>query len=843
MLCGLIVAILTIGCNNVLLKKENNFSVSFVTPVIDGTSSRVSRSVTGVDWNITAWLELQDGSTLQTKETRAASGVQVSLPFEPVEVGTELKVKVELLGIANGIKYADESDWIVVKAEDNPIDLTPSLVPDTTAPLGSQTNPVTTWADLVTIVSDSTTTNAIYIAGTPDSSGLYTMKATSSIEITGTTEIIPLKDLTIERTSNFTNKFFDVKTEGDLTLGDGSNTITLDGKGLYASEPLVDTSGNLTLNKVELKNGNNTSDTSTGGIFIYSGNTTLNNVSFSGNTSSQAGAADIWLYQSRIQSSLIIGQNFAATEIYFSGSSTSYPRITLTAESSITASANKPSITVGVTSNSTPEGIITKNGFTGNIADFFTLANEGYILDESGSVVAAPIEITDETSLIEAIAQAQSGDILTIAQEITITNTITINKEIVLDGSSSGKLLRSTEPITNPMFDVNNSGNLTLQNITLDGQNSDEGQENPFIFNEGTLTLQSSILQNNIMYDLNGYKEISLNGGAIYSTGTLNILDSTITNIKMNATDNATVSIAGGNITISNSTIACASSATNSAPYGSLGLASGVQYRFNNSDTFKTVSTFTRENVDITPNTISLQSTGSATTGGISTQEQLVQAIANASADDTITISNTITITETLVIDKNIKIEGNGNISLLRATSGTITGPMIEVRMGVTLDLSSITLDGQWIDSTPEVKNNPLIYVNSGTLMLYEVELKNNYMKTSLGAYEDKNGASVTLNSAAAIYALDSYLLIMDCNFTHFSANSSEGGVINIEATTSGLASIDISGSTVESCTGTTTNALQLGSNDTVFGYITYSINNTMDGLTRQIESITPDSP
>ena len=187
LLCGLIVAILTIGCNNVLLKKENNFSVSFVTPVIDGTSSRVSRSVTGVDWNITAWLELQDGSTLQTQETRAASGVPVSLPFEPVEVGTELKVKVELLGIANGIKYADESDWIVVKAEDNPIDLTPSLVPDTTAPLGSQTNPVTTWADLVTIVSDSTTTDAIYIAGTPDASGLYTMEATSSITISSNT--------------------------------------------------------------------------------------------------------------------------------------------------------------------------------------------------------------------------------------------------------------------------------------------------------------------------------------------------------------------------------------------------------------------------------------------------------------------------------------------------------------------------------------------------------------------------------------------------------------------------------------------------------------------------------
>lgn len=231
-----------------------------------------------------------------------------------------------------------------------------------------------------------------------------------------------------------------------------------------------------------------------------------------------------------------------------------------------------------------------------------------------------------------------------------------------------------------------------------------------------------------------------------------------------------------------------------------------------------------------------------APSDGISTQEQLVQAIANASADDTITISNNITITETLVIDKNITIEGNGDISLLRANTGTITGPMIEVKMGFELDLSNITLDGQWNNSFTDGENNPLIYLNTGTLRLTNVELKNNHM-VYWGQYTDKHNQKIHLNAAAAIYALDSQLIIMDSTFTNFSANADAnvgGGVININGTAG--SGITIMNSTIEACEGENNRALQMGSDDTAFGYITYSINDTEDGLTRQITSITPNS-
>lgn len=228
--------------------------------------------------------------------------------------------------------------------------------------------------------------------------------------------------------------------------------------------------------------------------------------------------------------------------------------------------------------------------------------------------------------------------------------------------------------------------------------------------------------------------------------------------------------------------------------------------------------------------------TAATTAGGISTQEQLVQAIANASAEDTITISNTITITETLVIDKNITITGTENSSLNRAT-GTVTGPMIEVKMGVTLDLSYITLNGQM---NTDGENNPLIYINTGKLMLTGVTLQNNHM-VYYGAYKDKGGQSVFLYAAAAIYALDSDLTIMDSSFTNFSDNDGQGGVINIESTSSG-SNLFISNSTVEASLKQSNRALQMGSDNTKFGYITYSINDTEDGLTRQITSITPNS-
>ena len=169
-------------------------------------------------------------------------------------------------------------------------------------------------------------------------------------------------------------------------------------------------------------------------------------------------------------------------------------------------------------------------------------------------------EITDENSLLNAINQAQDGEVVTITQEITVTNTIAINKNIVIQATGLGKLLRSNEgTVTGPMFDVSSSGNLTLQNITLDGQYGDDfygGENNPFLINLGITTLKNVTMQNIFMYQGAVYNSIKLNCGTIYSAGELSIVDSTIEEkITMNASDATNIFIASGSVSISNSTI------------------------------------------------------------------------------------------------------------------------------------------------------------------------------------------------------------------------------------------------------------------------------------------------
>ena len=169
-------------------------------------------------------------------------------------------------------------------------------------------------------------------------------------------------------------------------------------------------------------------------------------------------------------------------------------------------------------------------------------------------------EITDENSLLNAINQAQDGEVVvTITQEITVTNTIAINKNIVIQATGLGKLLRSKEgTVTGPMFDVSSSGNLTLKNITLDGQYDDtftDVENNPFLINLGTTTLENVTMEDIFMYQGADYNSITLNCGTIYSAGELSIVDSTIQNITMNASDATNIFIASGSVSISNSTI------------------------------------------------------------------------------------------------------------------------------------------------------------------------------------------------------------------------------------------------------------------------------------------------
>ena len=123
---GLVTALFILGCNNVLLNKEQDqkFSISFVTPTITQAASSASRSATGADWKITAWLELENGSRLQTKELTAKADQPASIAFDQVVVGTSLRVKVELDAINDAtVKFSGASNVIQVSEEGTVVQL------------------------------------------------------------------------------------------------------------------------------------------------------------------------------------------------------------------------------------------------------------------------------------------------------------------------------------------------------------------------------------------------------------------------------------------------------------------------------------------------------------------------------------------------------------------------------------------------------------------------------------------------------------------------------------------------------------------------------------------------
>lgn len=131
-------------------------------------------------------------------------------------------------------------------------------------------NPITDWSSLVTAMEVDG--GDIYISGN--------MTATSTLEVSYSRKILATQDVTITRDSSFTGAFFN--NTSTLTLGDGTNTITLDGgknNNINAQAPLIQSGGegaSLTLNNCKLQNNKNMSNTKGGAISISGGTFTMN---------------------------------------------------------------------------------------------------------------------------------------------------------------------------------------------------------------------------------------------------------------------------------------------------------------------------------------------------------------------------------------------------------------------------------------------------------------------------------------------------------------------------------------------------------------------------------------
>jgi uncharacterized repeat protein (TIGR02543 family) len=139
--------------------------------------------------------------------------------------------------------------------------------------------------------------------------------------------------------------------------------------------------------------------------------------------------------------------------------------------------------------------------------------------------MAAHAQITTLATLQTAITNTAYGETITITGDITVDELITIpsGKNITLTSDNGIRTL--TRGTTGNLITVASGGSLTLENITIDGNNGSytDGYGSLVYVNGGTLTMNTSaVLQNN------NNKEESNGGGVYVYNGTFTMTDGEI---------------------------------------------------------------------------------------------------------------------------------------------------------------------------------------------------------------------------------------------------------------------------------------------------------------------------
>lgn len=529
-----ITIIFTIGCTNHLFKPHQS-DLSILVKLEKSSG----RNITTGDYQITTWIENRDGTESHHQEINSTAGADASIIFEELAIGSEINIHLEVVETGTtGKKLVGTSDWITVNEGTNVVVIVLREDSDTgeiDGPVAGD-DPEDEGDPVLTSIEAQYDSNQYQLVNTPIN--------LSNITITqhfddGSTKEVKASDLSSDYNIAFAANAIGnvpatvthVKTQitANFTIPVKytltASHLTLNGTTSVEQNGTLELTANYPNTTYQIYDGN-------GGSTTYQVKDNLN-ISWTGATAQ----SDAWKATANTQTT---------------GQQTAIVKLTSKDEWCVTTSEVEKSHSYEVTAATTAGGI------------------------------------TDENSLLEAINQAQDGDSITIPNEITITNTITVNKNIIIDGNKTGTLFRSNKgTITGPMFEVSNSGNLTLQNITLDGQYNNDfygGGNNPFIINNGgTLTVSSSTLTNNRMSPTGAaYGSIPqlYASAAIYSAGTTVITKSEISDVSSNNNTKGIVYGVSGSLTIIDTNITLPTSYNGNALY----LESAVSYNINNKD-------------------------------------------------------------------------------------------------------------------------------------------------------------------------------------------------------------------------------------------------------------------
>jgi len=301
--------------------------------------------------------------------------------------------------------------------------------------------------------------------------------------------------------------------------------------------------------------------------------------------------------------------------------------------------------------------------------------------------------INSKDALIDAIAAAGDGDTITLSEGIELDQTITIDKNLTIDGSNKALTYTGTDRA----FQIT-GGTVEIKNLTINMTNAPEGSRGVNLYNGSTNAAIDVTLTN---VTVNGGKAYAVNiGGGQDNKLTIN--DSALTGyaaINVNAASvNHTISVNGSTLNGKNH--------NNNFHFGAV-----VVDGSNANSLTITDSTVTTENLEGVTNTYYEVLVGANCTvnvcDGIDVAVRnvynnndglyyvgLADAVACAKDGDTLVMLGGETISETIKVKENITLDLKGK-TITGKDNGTASFAVIEVQPGAELTVKDSGVGGK----------------------------------------------------------------------------------------------------------------------------------------------------
>ena len=281
------------------------------------------------------------------------------------------------------------------------------------------------------VITDWTTLSAKLNNVKDDVGNVYVsgdFEIASTISFSGTANIIPTGSVTFTRSADY--KIFDIASGATLTFaGTDSAPIVFDGNSISSKNPMIYSSGTLTLENCTLQNAVNSSTGSCGAV-ESSGTTNITNCTFTSNSASYGGAIQIYSGTVNISSitcsrnfatsgndiynyngTLNIGGTVSSIDIYMNNSLDAYSPV-LVPVKGITLANETDTINIEMASCKEGTAVLTKpDSITdddfANAVKCFTLTNDGFVIDSNGKA-ATTYTVTFNLNYAGSINTTQS---------------------------------------------------------------------------------------------------------------------------------------------------------------------------------------------------------------------------------------------------------------------------------------------------------------------------------------------------------------------------------------------------------------------------------------------------